>query len=115
MHVLFLHASLGLQVRKRRELEIMEREREAVAADGIEDEKAFPFWRKKEFKLRELTRRIVELSKRQQLDNVVFLALWIVRKFRSFEDIFSLLGLSCVCISSHGFYSSTDHFSLCCR
>lgn len=58
------------QVRKRRELEIMERERELFSADGNEEEKAYPFWRKKEFKLRELTRRIMELSKRHQLDLV---------------------------------------------
>lgn len=74
------HASRGLQVRKRKELEIMERECELVSADGSEDEKAFPFWRKKEFKLRELTRRIMELSKRHQLDLVIFLAFFIARK-----------------------------------
>lgn len=61
------------QVRKRKELEIMGREQfpaESVSADVSEDEKTFPFWRKTEFKLRELTRRIMELSKRHQLDLV---------------------------------------------
>jgi hypothetical protein len=72
----------GVQVRKRKELEIMGREQfpaESVSADVSEDEKTFPFWRKKEFKLRELTRRIIELSKRHQLDLVIFLAFWVPR------------------------------------
>ncbi|XP_024382492.1 pentatricopeptide repeat-containing protein At5g10690 isoform X2 [Physcomitrium patens] len=61
------------QVRKRKELEIMGRDQlpgEFVSADSNENEKTFPFWRKKEFKLRELTRRIMELSARRQLDLV---------------------------------------------
>lgn len=76
------HVSGGVQVRKRKELEIMGREQfgtESVSGDVNEEEKTYPFWRKKEFKLRELTRRIMELSKRHQLDLVIFLAFWIAR------------------------------------
>ena len=83
-------------MRKRNELEAMRREQfpgESVSADVKEDETTFPFWRKKEFKLRELTRRIMELSKRNQLSEVIFLVFRIARDLsrvrwisRSFES-----------------------------
>lgn len=62
-----------LQVRRRRELEILQREQ--LPTDSSSEEisgvtKQWPFWRKKEFKMRALTRRILELSKRRQLDQV---------------------------------------------
>lgn len=81
---MFPHVSRGVQVRKRKELEIMGHDQfpgESVSVDVNEDDKQFPFWRKKEFKLRELTRRIMELSKRHQLDLVICLAFWIARGF----------------------------------
>ncbi|CAK9860089.1 unnamed protein product [Sphagnum jensenii] len=61
------------EVRRRRELEILQREQMSSQAETVKDESAvkiWPFWRKKEFKLRALTRRIVELSNRKQLGKV---------------------------------------------
>lgn len=61
------------EVRRRRELEMLQREQLSSQAETVKDESAvkiWPFWRKKEFKLRALTRRIVELSNRKQLGKV---------------------------------------------
>ncbi len=61
------------QVRRRRELEMLQREQLSSQGETVKDESAvkiWPFWRKKEFKLRALTRRIVELSNRKQLGKV---------------------------------------------
>jgi hypothetical protein len=67
--------SFKLQVRKRRELELLQREQVPVEPESVEGdatEKIFPYWRKKEFRMRALTRRIMELTKRRQLDQVIF-------------------------------------------
>ncbi|CAK9257671.1 unnamed protein product [Sphagnum jensenii] len=61
------------EVRRRRELEMLQREQLSSQAETVKDESAvkiWPFWRKKEFKLRALTRRIVELSNRKQLGKI---------------------------------------------
>ncbi len=52
---------------------MLQREQLSSQAETVKDESAakiWPFWRKKEFKLRALTRRIVELSNRKQLGKV---------------------------------------------
>lgn len=70
--------SFKLQVRKRRELELLQREQVPVESESVEGdgaEKIFPYWRKKEFRMRALTRRIMDLTKRKQLDRVIFLPL----------------------------------------
>lgn len=67
--------SFKLQVRKRRELELLQREQVPVEPESVEGdgaEKIFPYWRKKEFRMRALTRRIMDLTKRRQLDQVIF-------------------------------------------
>lgn len=60
------------QVRSRKQLTYLQRE-QAWSQDDCEVERAWPFWRKKnkaELKARALTKRIVESSKKQQLDQV---------------------------------------------
>ncbi|KAL3683697.1 hypothetical protein R1sor_001719 [Riccia sorocarpa] len=60
------------QVRSRKKLTWLQREQD-LSQSGSEGEKIWPFWRKKkkaELNSRALTRRVIELSKKQQLDQV---------------------------------------------
>ncbi|KAL2650648.1 hypothetical protein R1flu_018776 [Riccia fluitans] len=60
------------QVRSRKKLTWLQRE-QALSQGDSEVEKIWPFWRKKkkaELKARALTKRLIELSKKQQLDQV---------------------------------------------